>query len=71
VALGCSSEHKIETAAQGTLQDMGPNEAATKIDQLPAVRASPCPQEGMSQEHTPVSGPELCTLPDQLKQTFT
>lgn len=69
---GCSSEHKTETAAQGILQDMGPNEAAaTKIYQPPAARASPCPQEGMSQERTPVSGLEFCTLPNQPKQTFT
>lgn len=72
----------MESLGQGTLQDMGPNRAATtKSQHPPAARASQqicCPKdlflsspEGLFQEHTPVNGLELCTLPDQLKQPFT
>lgn len=82
VALGCWSEHKTETAARDIArhgskqschhQDLAPScSEGFAQDNATKKVFSPHPQEGMSQEHAPAGGLELCTLPNQLKQPFT
>lgn len=66
-----------DTAGHGSKQSCHHHEPAlscsegfTTNNAVQKVFSSPL-QEGLFQEHTPVNGLELCTLPDQLKQPFT
>ena len=53
-------------------QDLAPScsEGFTKDNAVKKVFSSP-PQEGLSQEQTPVNGLELCTLPNPLNPSHT
>lgn len=65
-----------DTAGHGSKQSCHHQEPAPSCSEgftvMLSKRSFPLPpQEGLFQEHTPVNGLELCTLPDQLKQPFT